>query len=405
MALQSGLTRRGSKATLLLLICTLSYIAIDSLECARHKHQKKIQAADDAVVDQQFEALRDQGHALHERVIGEPYENCGKRGYFYRYSVAERENYSNTTGFTWIEQEYQRRRGRKPNKSAIAHHGRALKRVRRIANGTFVRDAEFPSFVMIGNFIDSQTEATSWCGGVLVGPRTVLTAASCFEDDRIKDIHSLEVFAGIQLEWSDIVENRDKLTRGKVDQIRNDPRLCRVESDHRLLKYDLAVVFLNDPLRTSDKVYPTCTAWGREKKKWRRDDDIYHVPGMGLKTMSAPGRYQKTRLSTLWCPGNAEEIRKLSGDTVRCYGTWNTDMCKYDKGDPVYYYRTDERGDTLQYVAGIVSSPSTDSCSPGKNAIYVTDLVSMQDAMHRIFAQQKSATNLIKTGGKIPFCS
>ncbi|XP_014210199.1 chymotrypsin-2-like [Copidosoma floridanum] len=220
--------------------------------------------------------------------------------------------------------------------------------VENIIHGSNAEKGQFPYSVEIA--IHSTTYPIHLCGGTLIAPNIVLTAAHCFYDN-------------------------------KVQKIKHKPYILYDQSSN---KYDIAVLRLKKSFDVGD--YSLIKTISLPERNQNYEDKLATLSGFGKDDVTKvfnrgnlsnsfqfawSGRLKYTIvkiLNSVWCSGTLHQFcgvmkRTSNGDyTTACYG---------DSGSPLVYNDT---------VIGIVSYGNTDSCGESQietftNVSYFIDFI------------------------------
>lgn len=197
------------------------------------------------------------------------------------------------------------------------------------------------------------------CGGSIIGSRTVLTAAHCFEEANFfyaKRPGYLRIVAGsIRTNIFDLENN----TRDPNEQWRT-PTKVNVHNNFHFPSNDIALVFINEPWYYSDKVHFIRTA--------RRNVDYpkhcitagYGRVGHGAQDeasavllLARVGMMTRRQCSSLW---------EMSMDTFICTHSLVSDVSEGDSGGPLTCEKTQDPGDRggSGILVGVVSGKNYD---------------------------------------------
>ena len=223
-----------------------------------------------------------------------------------------------------------------------------------IVNGEDQMYGEWPQFARILTVVFG---IPSLCGGVLISPRHVLTAAHCvtFLDDEIMRHDDIEVILGEHFTLAKDIHER-KL---------NVKRVCRAKKYSTLNELgtadnDYAILELEQDVTFNDHIQPACLPW-KSDFKTRGSSSRCFVVGMGTSSWISkdqpifPKIIQKMRVEQVSC--GRWDI--LSSDKSRiCYTKANSepgDSCSGDSGGPILCLDAQRRWQ----VAGLVSYGTT----------------------------------------------
>ncbi|XP_014468441.1 PREDICTED: proclotting enzyme-like [Dinoponera quadriceps] len=126
----------------------------------------------------------------------------------------------------------------------------------RVVGGNVALPGRWPWMAAI--FLHGSRRTEFWCGGSLVGPRHVLTAAHCMRDQRQQPFAARQFtvrLGDIDLERDDEPSSPETYA---VKEIRAHPKFSRIGFYN-----DIAVLELNRPVRKSPYVIPICLPQAR----------------------------------------------------------------------------------------------------------------------------------------------
>ncbi|XP_065334847.1 complement factor B-like [Cloeon dipterum] len=125
-----------------------------------------------------------------------------------------------------------------------------------IVNGSDAEEKRHPWHAFI--YIENSDSTSSQCGGTLISPRAVLTAAHCINGTEATDI---EVTVGMY----------NKINRTSGDQNRTPSRLLVHPDYNSNLHYDIGLMIFDEPFKITDKVHPICL--------WNNGSNLDHIAG------------------------------------------------------------------------------------------------------------------------------
>lgn len=253
-----------------------------------------------------------------------------------------------------------RRRKRGYNENQDEHSKQPAGKIRRkrIVNGEPVLQGQWPAQVSLQS--DHIEPFSHWCGGVLVHPEYVLTAAHCITDDYTP--YHIKVVVG-ETDMMEIRSNSSQI-RYAVDLLVYPGmgwRRLREMSDWKHdEKNDFAILKLHAPVILSDNVMPACLppvnvppivgsqceilGWGRTH---------------GSGNQSQLKRIKQNLVEPAECIENLGDIHRFDNDTMLCIKNppnKNEGICEGDSGGPLYCERQLPSGGKCKELAGIVSS-------------------------------------------------
>jgi secreted trypsin-like serine protease len=230
----------------------------------------------------------------------------------------------------------------------------------RVVGGVTTVEHEFPSIVAI------RVYSFSFCGGTLIGPKTVLTAAHCLGD--LQFLTSEEMKA----QYSIIAGEHDKLTdTGKERVSKIIGFTMHPGYTFGANKHDIALLELETPIYTELHIEYASLA---SKDTKSQVGDICDVVGWGGITTNGGVQatiLQKTDMKIVTQASCATRFRITSDMNVLCAVdplNANKGGCMGDSGGPLYC--RDAYG--LKYQAGIVSFGPNPCAQRGVPNVYTS---------------------------------
>lgn len=232
-----------------------------------------------------------------------------------------------------------------------------------IVNGEPVERGRLPFLVSIKDpFRTTYSHKLVWvnlCGGSIISPRRILTAAHCFEDRGFfyaKRPSLLRIVAGSIL--TNIFEWENK-THDPNEQWRT-PTKIKVHNNFHFPSNDIALVFIDEPWAYSDKVSYVRTA--------RRNLDypnycltagygrVGHGPSdktSAILLLARVGMMTRRQCTSLW---------EMSMDSFICTHSAVSDVSEGDSGSPLTCEKTVDPEDKGDYgvLVGLVSGKNFD---------------------------------------------
>lgn len=223
-----------------------------------------------------------------------------------------------------------------------------------IIGGTLADDGEYPWQVALVDATQTNPYNGQFCGGSIIAPGWVLTAAHCVveDDGTVSNPAALDVVAGVNLLSSGQTSGTQGQRR-KVSQI-----IVHSSYNPQTLDNDLALLRLAAPLSLNAKVQPVPLA--------AQTDSQWFAPGL-TATVSGWGRTNPPPQQPVLWPNDLMEVQVPIVDQTICaaaypgaitanmlcagYPTGGKDSCQGDSGGPLIV--PDGGGGWLQ--AGIVS--------------------------------------------------
>ncbi|XP_026275889.1 coagulation factor IX-like isoform X2 [Frankliniella occidentalis] len=153
-----------------------------------------------------------------------------------------------------------------------------------VINGKNATVSEFPWHV--GLYLESQNMA-QFCGGSLIHPRLVMTAAHCvFVDNKLVDAKDMKVSVGSALrDWEAKVEESQKRS---VSKIYPHPHF---RGRRRNYADDIALLELASPVTVNAYILPICLDWQGNKLASLKKGDVGKVVGWGQTAEKKPSPF------------------------------------------------------------------------------------------------------------------
>ncbi|KAG5666572.1 hypothetical protein PVAND_014590 [Polypedilum vanderplanki] len=217
------------------------------------------------------------------------------------------------------------------------HKGTSL-----IIGGIEAAESEFPHQALLGY------DRGQWvCGGSLISPKFVLTAAHCIHSNYYGDVKLVKV--GL----NDRSQIEGVLTFGVAKTFKYP------EFNEILLNHDIALIKLNSTVRFNEFILPICLPtrdYDENKAIVSGFGSIGNYNGVSEKLM----KVTLEKFSYEDCQNSFERL--IDKNTMLCYGhhTEEKDSCSGDSGGPLQIYNKEVNCTYIQL--GIVSFASTDSC-------------------------------------------
>lgn len=210
----------------------------------------------------------------------------------------------------------------------------------KIAGGGDALPGEFPWGVALFN------RGRQFCGGSLIGPNHILTAAHCVAQMSSEDAKQVTVRLGDH----NLEDPNDQPTIEKRVKLIVKNKLFSMQT----LYHDVAILVLDSPVQYTKNVRPICLPSGHDQY----EDEDATVSGWGLLKAEGqrPRNLQKITFK-VWsqkqCRDTYTEGTSPAGitDHMLCAGSKGHDSCSGDSGGPMVHRRADGKMEQI----GIVS--------------------------------------------------
>ncbi|EDS44379.1 tryptase-2 [Culex quinquefasciatus] len=222
----------------------------------------------------------------------------------------------------------------------------------KVINGKTAETGQFPWQVSIRAALD---RSVTVCGGSLIAPQWILTAAHCAKD-----------YTGFQIGFGSNLLNVPRLTMSAVSKI------VHPEFDPVRLNNDVAVIKLPSPVPFSWEISPIqLPPLSYASKTFQNAAGV--VSGFGRTSDASQSISALLKYETLRIISNAECSTVYGTSVIRnstmCAVGWertNQNVCQGDSGGPLVI---EENGTYLQI--GVVSFVSNRGCSTGDPSGYI----------------------------------
>jgi len=246
-----------------------------------------------------------------------------------------------------------------PKGTSISGKSCGVSPVNFIFGGEEAKQGQFPFMVsFVHKYGDDYVE--NFCGGVLISPKHVLTAAHCFSDVKKRDWVSGDV--GVRIGQTDLDQEEDILARADISEVTIHKDYQKRFPNTLGPVHDIAIVTLDRDL-TSPRVTSVCLP---SPSSPIPNPGV--VAGWGKTTRGKEGDTERKlqfayldTYSVTECQGKYDKLLKgratvLINENMLCAGNMKADSCSGDSGGPLLALDQSYRWS----VAGVVSfGPST----------------------------------------------
>lgn len=225
----------------------------------------------------------------------------------------------------------------------------------KIANGTRANFGQYPSYAYISGSTAQKKgpNRNSYCGGVLVGRRHVLTATHCLHN--FNSMSDFVVILGLN-------GPKSKRTSVSVSRVCHEQNHCNLLKDQSLFPIrDLVILQLERQINYTDYIQPACLSFGLDRSNKSNETDNFEAVGMGWFNNwgDSPTGLLSTSMRRNCDTQMRDQFRQLD-PLIDCYkSTDEANICHGDSGGPIYYYRLANSGSagrqSRQFLAGLTS--------------------------------------------------
>lgn len=236
-----------------------------------------------------------------------------------------------------------------------------------IINGEHQKYGEWPQYIHLEN--DVGNGYWGKCGGTLVSPTHVITAAHCVknQDTPIPPQNHWVIFGEDFVDKDDAHEQRIQ-----VSKICFAPKYT-----HSMLRWDWAVLTLSKPVQFSDYIQPACLPKGNQRIETYGPNSRCYLVGVGAIAMN-PSKSNPNTPDAV----NAKWVNKLHAENVPCkswgFGATDSDRvcwaganghpgdsCVGDSGGPILCLDQQKRWTLMASV-----SYGATFCEHSREAVY-----------------------------------
>merc|ERR1719186_153621 len=230
-------------------------------------------------------------------------------------------------------------------------------RVRFVLGGHQAPEGAFPFIVSFTQNVSYPKQWKSFCGGVLITPNYVLSAAHCF--DRLQE-HLWDKSVRVRIGVSNLEETKkQRESYAKIEDVKIHPKFKRKVDGFLNPFHDLAVIKLR-LTRGDHKTVCLPTQVELRKQKIKEQGVVAGWGSTSSNAITKPEHLVYAHVNPVErndCRKKYKEfVKTVQGDvyisnSVICAGDKNTDACSGDSGSPLLWVDDRKRWS----VAGIVS--------------------------------------------------
>jgi len=228
----------------------------------------------------------------------------------------------------------------------------------RIIGGTEAIDGDF------GWTVSLNSRGSHFCGGVLVNPNYILSAAHCFAN-------------GFPANFTVLIGAHNRNALSDRVQIRRGAKLFvheRYDNDKNGFSDDIALIKLNAPVEFDNKyIVPACVD---ESASLDASNKVAYITGWGRSRVGGPSTIVKNQLAEQVFDQDSCQNRftvNYNKEAMICAIdlTGKTGSCQGDSGGPLVYQNP---ADNLYYVIGLTSFGFT-RCNRGTSYTRVNNYI------------------------------